>query len=325
MKNPTATAVSLTLLDSQGSIKQLWPLAGKKSYRLGRATTNDIALPYPWVSRQHAMIQVEANGAHNAIDLGSSNGTFVNGKRIYTPTTLRSGDLLRIGQTTLTFINDRERQEPPEAEEKEDQTVAFRQKELVTILVCDIHNYTRLSELLGAQQISNLLGFWTKQVNELVQKHGGNVDKFIGDAVMAIWSNPEGSVAHNIHQALRTALAISLFTKKLGAKIPEIPMELRIGAALNTGEAITGNLGVDGRRDYTVIGDVVNVTFRLEKMTTQSSGLDLLLGPETAKYLRPGNPYFSSCRYAVRGREEEIEAFGCSFAQLQQYLTTTNF
>lgn len=324
MMNPTATTVNLTLLDGKGSIQQVWPLAGKKSYSLGRAANNDISLPYPWVSRQHAIVQVEANGTHNAIDLGSSNGTFINGKRIHTPTALRSGDLLRIGQTTLTFMTDQPPQETRAEEENDDLTVAFRQKELVTILVCDIHNYTRLSELLGAQQISNLLGFWTKQVNELVQRHGGNVDKFIGDAVMAIWSNPQGSVGRNIHQALRTALAISLFTKKLGAKIPEIPMELRIGAALNTGEAITGNIGVDGRRDYTVIGDVVNVTFRLEKMTTQSGGLDLLLGPETAKHLHPGSPYFRSYRYAVRGREEEVEALGCSFAQLQQYLTASD-
>lgn len=83
-------AAFLSLMNEQGSEVERWGFSGKSTYRLGRSDGNDIVLPFSWVSRKHAMIQVEENGVHNIIDLGSANGTTVNGRRVYTPTPCRA-------------------------------------------------------------------------------------------------------------------------------------------------------------------------------------------------------------------------------------------
>lgn len=322
MKESLAPA-TLNLLNDKGSVDKSFDLAGKSTYYLGRGGNSDITLPYSWVSRKHAMIQAEKNGAHNAIDLGSSNGTFVNGKRIYTPTRLRSGDLVGVGRTVLVFLqeNDQSFQQAPEEDAFEEKTVAFVNQEIVTVLICDIHDYTKLSETIGDSLVSKFLQKWSNTVTNLVNDNDGTVDKFIGDAVMAMWTGGS-SIGNNIRQALQTVIEISEFTSELGRKMPEIPWELRIGAGLNTGEAVVGNIGGDGRRELTVIGDAVNVAFRLEGMTSQAAA-DVLMGGSVADYLPELVNYSKAGKYALKGKEERIQTYGCTFAQLRAYLGHT--
>ncbi len=302
---------------------QTWPLSGKRTYRIGRSKSNDIVLSNSWTSRHHAMLQEEENGSFNAIDLGSSNGTSVNGHRIHTPTKLRSGDLIQIGsKSTLTFLHECE--EPAKQtpiDDLDEKTVAFLEKEQVTILICDIRNFTNLSENIGDQTISEFLKSWTRKVNQAVQHYQGNVDKFIGDAVMATWIG-EDILQKNIHRALNCALQISKLTMTLAEDFPDIPKPLKVGGALNTGEAVVGNMGVDGNRDYTVIGDVVNVAFRLEEVTTKVKR-DILIGEEAALQLGSNmTNVFSPYKYLVKGKKDPITAYACDFDQLEQYLTT---
>ncbi|MBU0485601.1 MAG: adenylate/guanylate cyclase domain-containing protein [Proteobacteria bacterium] len=322
MKDTSEIPVSLKELDSDGGITKIWALNGKNNFRLGRGPDNDITLPYTWVSRKHTMIQVDGLGLHSIIDLGSSNGTFLNGKRVICSCPLQNGDKILLGKTKLIFFQNTE--EIPvfdiEHDATLDRTVAFLQRDVVTILVCDLRNFTHLSELIGNQLISKLLQYWTKQVSRIINQHNGIVDKFIGDAVMAMWIG--GSNKANIKQALMTTLEIQHFTQNMGENMPEIPFEMGIGAALNTGEAIMGNMGVDGRRDSTVIGDVVNVAFRLEEITS-TSGMDLLMGGESAKYITDADSYFTVKGYSVKGKEEQILTYGCTFEELRKFIAVT--
>lgn len=316
---PTAT---LALTNAEGRNQQ-WELGNKTSYQLGREPKNDIALPFSWVSRRHAMIQVEENGGHNLIDLGSANGTRVNGRRIFTPTRLKSGDLIMIGRTELAFSQTALPQAPtlvdPLADDE--RTVAFVARETVTILICDIHGYTRLAEMLGDRKISQLIQHWSGQVNKIVEEQGGTVDKFIGDAVMALWVG--GEVGQAIRRALIAAVKISRLTAKLGEKVPGLDEPLTIGAALNTGEAMMGNIGVDGQRDFTVVGDVVNIAFRLEEQTSQADGIDCLIGAESAARLDGLAGVGRELAFALKGRAGQTRARGCSFAELAAYLKAT--
>lgn len=317
-----SAAPSLTLINAQGGEVECWPLTGKSTYHLGRGSSNDIVLPFSWVSRKHAMVQVEENGTHNLIDLGSANGTIVNGRRVYTPTALRSGDMVGIGKTRLVFLQ----QETAgadggevEAELDEGLTVAFAEKETVTVLLCDIHGFTHLSEELGDQGVSKLLRLWSDSVSCLVQRHGGMVDKFIGDAVMAMWiggADQRGAIL----SAMQAALNIERATSDLGRKWSGAPLNLAIGAALNTGEAVLGNMGGGGRRDYTVIGDMVNVTFRLEGLTSREENVDLIVGSTTAAHLDDIATCFTSRSFSLKGKEAPTRAFVCSFKQLRSYL-----
>ncbi len=316
----TDTSATLKLVNGQDGDEQEWVLSGKSTFRMGRVQDNEICLPFSWVSRKHAMIQVEENGSHNLIDLGSSNGTFVNGKRVYTPTILQNGDCIGIGNTRIMFhqaqanINP----EPLPAADLDEMTVAFVQKEIVTILICDIHDFTRVSEIMGDQRLSQLLQYWTGKVSKIVRKHDGIVDKFIGDAVMALWAG--GDLQSNIHQALKTAINISVFTRNLADKVEDIPWPLEIGAALNTGEAMLGNLGQNGQANYTVVGDVVNVAFRLEDQTSKKRGLDLLMGKDAASHLVNLEEFFNPQSFELKGKQGPVEAYGCSFKELWNYI-----
>ncbi|MDF1579119.1 MAG: adenylate/guanylate cyclase domain-containing protein [Desulfurivibrionaceae bacterium] len=309
-------------LGPDGAPKNSWNLTGKNTFKIGRGPTNDIVLPYSWISRKHTMVQRENDGIFHIMDLGSSNGTYLNSKRIHSPAILNNGDLVTLGKTTIRFHQFIENtdQKFDRSELTLDMTVAYIQKEIVTILVCDIHEFTRLSEKLGNNHISKLLQFWTKKVGAIINEHDGLVDKFIGDAVMATWTG--GPVGRGARNALRTALEISQATRKIGESVPEIKTPLSIGAAINTGEAMLGNMGLTGHRDSTVIGDVVNVAFRLEAMTEQDEA-DVVIGEETARHLDNPTKYFTQRSFELKGKTGRINAYACSFAQLAYYLSAT--
>ncbi|MCJ7603345.1 MAG: adenylate/guanylate cyclase domain-containing protein [Desulfobulbaceae bacterium] len=303
-----------------GGEENTWPLAGKSTYRVGRGEGSDILLPYSWVSRQHAMIQMEANFSHNIVDLGSANGTFVNGRRVYTPTRLSSNDHVKIGKSELVFLQENQiaAQSGDDTSATGDETVAFLQKNQVTILVCDIRQFTPLSEEVGADAVSQFLALWSKKVDGVVRKNGGQVDKFIGDAVLAVW--PDGADFAAVAMALLSTLEISILTRKLGQNVPGITREMNIGAALNSGEAVMGNIGVDGQRDFTIVGDVVNVAFRLQEITSRQK-IDVILGEKTYLQLRDASPYFTPQTYTVRGKTESLQAYNASFENVRQYLS----
>ena len=88
-------------------------------------------------------------------------------------------------------------------------------------------------------------------------------------------------------------------------------MALAIGAALNTGEAMMGNMGMTGHRDSTVIGDVVNVAFRLESMTIRDD-LDIIIGKDTAKHIDEVEKFFTKRELTLKGKKEKITALVCT-------------
>jgi len=308
-------------LNENGAPKNVWNLQNKQDFRLGRGTDNDVVLPYSWVSRKHTLVQQEKTGIYHIMDLGSSNGTYVNNKRILSPTILNDGDLITLGKTIIRFVHFvEEKKQAKESEATLDMTIAYIQKETVTILVCDLHDFTSISEKLGNQVVSKLLQFWTKKVGAIIQEHDGLVDKFIGDAVMAVWTG--SSVSKGVRNALRATVEISATTKKIGESVPGLRGGLAIGAALNTGEGMMGNMGMAGHRDSTVIGDVVNVAFRLES-TTLINERDIIIGEDTAKHIEEVDKFFTKRELTVKGKQEKITAYACTFDQLRYYLKMT--
>lgn len=321
MEGRTFLPPSFNLLTDNGSVAKTYRFEGKNTLRLGRGEANDIRLQHSWVSRQHAMIQQDSSGICSLVDLGSSNGTFINGRRIHAISRLFPGDRIGIGQTILVFVQENAKTPEPEADDcLEEKTIAFVNKQMVTVLVSDIRNFTRLAEVMGDTKTTKLLQVWNGKVNELVRNYGGIVDKFIGDAVMALWlGGPNLSLT--VDQVLKAALAIDQMTCDLQERMPDIPWPLKTGAAINTGEAVVGNIGGD-RRDFTVIGDSINVVFRLEEMTNQS-GFDLLIGNESARHIKKLDQGFTSNLFSIKGKEQPITAYGCNFDRLSIFLNRT--
>ncbi len=143
----------------------------------------------------------------------------------------------------------------------------------VSILFADVVAFTPLAETRKAEEVVALLNELFTVLTEVVFRHGGVVDKFVGDAIMAVWGAP---VAHEDHaiRALRAAEDMMRFLETAADDWrTRYGVEIRLGVGINSGEAIVGNIGSSKRMEYTVIGDVVNVAARLETIATPNQVL----------------------------------------------------
>jgi adenylate cyclase len=134
----------------------------------------------------------------------------------------------------------------------------------VSVVFADVVGFTPLAEARDAEQIVALLNELFSVLTEIVFRHGGTVDKFIGDCIMAVWGAPVAQEDHAA-RALGAAEDMMRFLETANEGWREkYDVEIRLGIGVNSGEAIVGNIGSDKRMEYTVIGDVVNVAARLE-------------------------------------------------------------
>ena len=146
-----------------------------------------------------------------------------------------------------------------------------------TFLFTDVRGFTNLSEKLEPEQVTEIMNrVLTEQVT-CIQAHGGMVDKFIGDACMAIFNAPLDLDGHE-QRAVACAQDMCTAMRMLQKELPE---PIAIGIGINTGSAIIGNMGSDSRFDYSAIGDAVNTAARLES-ATKEAGVDILIGERTA-------------------------------------------
>jgi len=140
-------------------------------------------------------------------------------------------------------------------------------KREMSILFSDIRGFTSISEKLSPESLVSLLNRYLGPMTNIVLKNYGTLDKYIGDAVMAIFGAPLTIVDHSVAACITAVEMISALPELNAMFKAEGLPEIAIGIGINTGEAIAGNMGTDVRFDYTVIGDNVNLASRLEGMT----------------------------------------------------------
>jgi adenylate cyclase len=154
-------------------------------------------------------------------------------------------------------------------------------KEL-TVLFSDIRGFSQLAEGMRPEVLASFLQEYLTPMTELVLDSGGTLDKYIGDAVMAIWSAPIDFADHAA-RACDVALAMQAALVALNAKwAAEARPEIAIGIGINTGQMAVGNMGSAARFDYTVLGDQVNLASRLEGLTKEY-GVGILVGEATMR------------------------------------------
>jgi adenylate cyclase len=138
----------------------------------------------------------------------------------------------------------------------------------ITVLFSDIRGFTTFSEKHQPEEVVSLLNEYLGAMTEIVFEHEGTLDKFVGDAIMALWGAPIGQPDH-AERGVRCALAMIDKLKQLQAKwAAEGKYVIDIGIGINTGDMVVGNMGAEGKKmDYTVIGDNVNLGARLEGLT----------------------------------------------------------
>ena len=180
------------------------------------------------------------------------------------------------------------------------------EKRYATFLFTDVRGFTALSETLEPEQVTYIMNKALTAQQKAVQKHGGMVDKYIGDAMMAIFNAPLDLEFHE-NKAIDCAKDIQKNMEVLNVELSEQDIDpVAIGIGINTGYAVIGNMGSESRFDYTAIGDAVNTAARLES-GTKEAGRDLLIGYNTAiksdyklELLEP---------LKVKGKEKPLEVY----------------
>lgn len=217
---------------------------------MGRSPKNAIVLDSPKVSRRHAIINVQNVGEFWLIDLGSSNGTFLNKRRIHQPLRLCDQDQIVIGDSVFTF------RQPEEITDDFRTTFVertIRQIENVPcwLLVADIENFTPLSRSLTSDKLATLIGGWVAVCKEIIEAHEGMIDKYLGDGFFAYWREDKDATQH-----IADALA--------PLKQAQARNEPRFRLALHFGLVAIG--GVPSMGEESLMGKDVNFVFRMEKL-----------------------------------------------------------
>ncbi len=180
------------------------------------------------------------------------------------------------------------------------------QRRPITVLFADVVAFTPLSDRLAPEEVVAILNELFTLLTEAVFRHGGTVDKFVGDCVMAVFGAPTEQVDHAA-RALRTARDMLRFLEAANAGFEDrfgVTVQLAIG--VNTGDAVVGNVGSEKRMEYTAIGDVVNVAARLETIARPQQ---ILVTRATAEAAGEG---FETARVGERevpGRAAPVELF----------------
>lgn len=275
---------------------------------IGRSPGNGLVLDDQQASRRHAEIRRHGEGRYTLLDAGSANGTWVNGRRLPAPRELRNGDVISIGNARLRFFGPALEPLPEGPAEATAGTELSFRNETAVILVADIRNYTRMSEVIPAREFSLVITDWFRGSSATIEDRGGTVDKFIGDAVMAYWLVRERDrPGPEVDEALRAARNLidraAAFEGRLSERFPG--QAFRIGIGINLGEAVVGNVGGGAHQSFTVVGDHVNVAFRLESLTKEK-GRAVVVSHRVTEHAAPEFRFSDLGRAEVKGRSEPV-------------------
>ncbi len=277
---------------------------------IGRTPENTICLPgNSRISRQHAVIRCFNGVQYQIMDLGSRNGTYVGDRRVITPVTLENGAIIRISGAEIHF----ETFEEGTMDEDGilDVTVATTSGgpnsslQHVAILVCDIRGFGTASEKLEPDALARVLGGWFAEAGNAVNLSGGTVDKFIGDAILSYWIEPEEAAVSGSSCSTALAVAEKLLAAAPHRTWPGLDQPFRVGIALHFGPVNCGNIGLVAQRDATIIGDAVNTAFRLESVMKEL-GQDLILSQDFAAMLNPPRKLIDLGERQLKGKNQQV-------------------
>ena len=264
----------------------------KGSCSLGRSGANTIVVESPKVSRRHALIHLQNIGELWLIDFGSSNGTFLNKRRIHRPIRLRDGDQITIGDQVFKV-----REPVAISEEYKTDVMQGTLREIETVscwlLVADIRGFTPLSRQLLSQDLDVLVGVWILSCKEIIENQHGIINKYLGDGFLAYWREADTSPKEIV-------AAISALKELQRREGPAFRLVVHFGAVDIGGVASMG--------EESLMGGEVNLVFRLEKLAG-SLGERCCVSEAANAKLRELLATRSLGEFELKGFEEKCEFF----------------
>ena len=195
-------------------------------------------------------------------------------------------------------------------------TVSMR-AETAVVLASDIRNHTGMSEVLPNREFSTLISNWFRESTDIIERNGGTIDKFIGDAVLAYWvAGDRARLGREVQGALTAALEMitraERFSERLGREFAG--HTFRIGVGVNLGEVIMGNVGTGEVQSFTIVGDSVNVAFRLESLTREK-GVPVITSRAVAELASSPFDLRDLGMTEVEGRKEPVSTWGMGWKE----------
>jgi adenylate cyclase len=174
----------------------------------------------------------------------------------------------------------------------------------VTVMFSDIVGFTKLCEQLQPAAIGEMLNDYFGRMAEIVFEHEGTLDKFVGDALLAVFGAPFDQPDH-AERCVAAAIDMRRELQRINADRGDAP--IRVRTAINSGRALTGDIGSPRRREFTTLGDVVNTASRLESSVAAPD--QIVISEATRVRLGAAFQIRSLGRVKLRGRQSEVEAF----------------
>jgi adenylate cyclase len=264
------------------------PVEGNCS--IGRASGNQVLLADERVSRRHAVIHAQGEGEFWLVDLGTSNGTYVNGRRLSQPGRVRHGDVIKIGPFELVFREAGGRdQDGPPTMTTANRTIVAVQSSPCWLLLADIEGSTMLSQKRHPEALAVLIGQWFSRCKEAIEGRAGVINKYLGDGFFAYWPATESATPHVV-AALGALSAL------------QASAEPRFRLVLHCDQVVMGGMATLGEESLSGAG--VNFVFRMEKLAGLL-GQSRLVSEAAARRLGPAFPTTPLGKHPVASFEGE--------------------
>lgn len=222
---------------------------------VGRSSKGNVVLSDPHISRRHALIQQQSEHEFWLVDLGSANGTRLNGRRLVQPCALKNGDAICFHN--FEFVYRAKSPAPALSDQTEvtemtyGATIVAAKQGVFWLLLADIENSSHLSKTLQPEELAQIVGSWLLQCRDAIEKVGGTVNKYLGDGIFAY-----------VHDEPGAAARVSELVAALGRLQEKRQPPFRL--VLHFGMVTLGGAGFSGEEN--LMGQEVNFLFRLEKV-----------------------------------------------------------
>jgi adenylate cyclase len=272
-----------------------FPLVGK-TLSLGRAKDNTVVFTSNKVSRRHALVHAQGNSEFCLVDLGSSNGTHLNGRRVIHPVMLQDGDVIQIGEESMVFRLETIGPSQEECYQTEAQMTVREVKDLTCwFLVMDIENFVQLSSEQPTEELALTVGAWLAECQRLIESHSGALSKFLGDGVLSYWNE-------QFSDPTEVAAALTALRMMQSRRQPAFRWALHFGRASFGAASAPGELSA--------IGQDLNFLFRLERLAAENR-FPSIISEEAYSHLGSSLEAEPLGSFSIKGFQGEHSVFGC--------------
>jgi adenylate cyclase len=285
---------------------------------IGRNAANSISIDDNLMSRDHATLRCSADGVCELSDMGSSNGTRVNGSLIDGAVTLKNGDVIQVGQHIINFLQSPHSTGVISNPDEDDSVAVFPPNSLITALSINVRGYPQLLQILGEEILAKLMADIAEIAGDIFTRRKIWSYRHDGSAIHAVWAHCDDYLPS--HELLNVFDAIAEIQLELSPlqKRYHLLRPIGFGCGVTTGHALLENVGEVVETDFGALCSVIQQAYHLE-MATHSTGCDILIAESGFALLSPPlstDRLPAPCSIHTKNMPQMMNAYALQFNQL---------